>query len=95
MVPVLGRIIHTYSFITRLLSVADPHHFDPDPDLAVHFDADPNPDPACHFYPDPDLTFHFDANADPDPSLQIKAQNLKKSAQIGSYSLFCGLSSAN
>jgi len=47
-----------------LSSVADPHHFDPDPD------------PACHFDPDP--TFHFGAEPDPDPSFQIKAQNLEK-----------------
>jgi len=26
-------------------SVADPHHFDADPDPALHFDADPEPDP--------------------------------------------------
>ncbi len=32
--------------------VADPHHFDPDPDPACHFDADADPDPI----------FHFDAN---------------------------------
>jgi len=25
-------------------SVADPHHFDADPDPAFHFDADPDPD---------------------------------------------------
>ncbi len=33
---------------------------------------------------DPDPIFHFDADPDPDldPSFQIKAQNLKKSAQI-------------
>jgi hypothetical protein len=30
--------------------VADPHHLDADPDLAFHFDADPNPDPTTHFY---------------------------------------------
>ncbi len=41
-------------------SVADPHHFDADPDPACHLDADP--DPARHF--------------DLDPSFQIKAQNL-------------------
>jgi hypothetical protein len=40
-------------------SVADPHHFDadPDPDPAFHFDANPDPDP----------TFHSDANPDLDP----------------------------
>ncbi len=44
-----------------------------DPDVAYHFDADPDPDPA----------FHFDAVLDPNPSFQIKAQTLKKSAHIG------------
>jgi len=34
------------------ISVADPHHFDADPDPAFHFDADPDPDPDV--YPDPD-----------------------------------------
>ncbi len=33
--------------------VADPHHFDADPDadpdLACHFNANADPDPACHF----------------------------------------------
>jgi hypothetical protein len=38
-----------------MCSVADPYHFD----------ADPDPYPACHF------------NPDPDPSSQIKAQNLE------------------
>jgi hypothetical protein len=46
--------------------VADPHHFDTDPDPVCHFDADPDP------------TFHFDADLYPDPSFQIKAQNLEK-----------------
>jgi hypothetical protein len=45
-----------------LSSIADPHHFDvdPDPDSAFHFDADPDPtfqsdadlDPTTHFFPD-------------------------------------------
>jgi hypothetical protein len=60
----------------RLFSVADPHHFnaDPDPDLACHFDA--SPDLACHFDADPDPTFHF--AADPDPSVQVKGRTLEK-----------------
>jgi hypothetical protein len=49
-------------------SVADPHHFDVDPDPGL----------ACHFAADPDPVFHFDADPDPDPSFQIKAQNLEK-----------------
>jgi hypothetical protein len=47
---------------------------------------DPYPDPACHYDADPDLRFHFDANPnpdpdpdpDPDPSFQIKVRNLGK-----------------
>ncbi len=61
---------------TSRIIVADPHHIDADPDPAFHFDADPDP------------AFHF--NADPDPSFQIKAQNLEKSAQIGSYFIHFG-----
>jgi hypothetical protein len=60
-------------------SVADPQHFD----------ADPNP--ACLFDANPDTTFSFDA--DPDPSLQIKAQDLEnvlKKAHIP-YILACHL----
>ena len=37
----------------RVISVADPHHFDTYPGPAFHFDADPEP--------------AFDLNADPDP----------------------------
>ncbi len=48
-------------------SVANTHHFDPDPDPACHFHADP--DPACHFAADPDPTYKLDA--DPDVSYQI------------------------
>jgi hypothetical protein len=68
-------------------SVADPHHFDADPDPSCHFDVDPDPDPACHF--------DADADTDPDPSFQIQAQNLEKNSQIGSYSIHFGWSSAN
>jgi hypothetical protein len=63
MVPISGRSVLAWSDST---SVADSHHFD----------ANPDPDPACHFDADPDPTFHFDA--DPDPSFQIKVQNLEK-----------------
>ncbi len=59
---------------------------DPDPDPACHFLE--VSDPACHFNVYPDPSFHFDADPDPDPSFQ-------KSAQIGSYSIHFGLSSAN
>jgi hypothetical protein len=55
-------------------SVADPHHFDKDPDPSCHLDADP--DPACYFDADPDPSVHVDP--DPDPRFQIKAQNLEK-----------------
>ncbi len=40
-------------------SVADPHHFDADPDPAFHFDADPDP------------TFHSDADPDPQHCLHM------------------------
>jgi hypothetical protein len=61
--------------------VADPHHFNADPDPAFHFNADP--DPAFHFnvYPDPaflldadlDPALHF--NADPDPFTSMRIRN--------------------
>jgi hypothetical protein len=38
--------------MSHAASVADPDHFDPDPDPAFHFD--PDPDPAFQFYTDPD-----------------------------------------
>ncbi len=43
-----------------LIRVADPHHFNADPD--------PEPDPAFHFNADPDPAFHFNAAPDPDPA---------------------------
>ncbi len=60
-------------------SVADPHHFDADPDPACYFHAGPDLDPSFHFDADlePDPTFHFDPDPDPDPSFQIKAENLE------------------
>jgi hypothetical protein len=53
--------------------VADPHHFNADPDLAFHFNADPH-----HFNEDPDPAFRFNAdphhfNADPDPAFHFNA----------------------
>jgi hypothetical protein len=42
-------------FRTDTDRVADPHHFDADPDPAFHFNANPDPD------------FHFNADPDPDP----------------------------
>ncbi len=56
-------------------------HFDADPDAdpACQFDADL--DPACHFDADLDPIFHIDADPDPDPNFQIKAQNLEKEYQ--------------
>ncbi len=41
------------------------------------------------------LPFTFIRDPDLDPSFQIKAQNLEKSAQIGSYSIHFGLLSAS
>jgi hypothetical protein len=55
-------------------------------------------DPACDFDadPDPHPTSHFKACLVPDPSFQIKAQNLEKVLEIGSYgSIHFGLPSAN
>ncbi len=40
-----------------LTIVADPDHFDTDPDPAFHFETDPDLDPA----------FQFDTDPDPDP----------------------------
>ncbi len=65
-----------------MASVADPHHFDPDPDRALLFDADP--DPSTQFFPDLDPPmlqndpvrlppFHFDADPDPDPAFKFDA----------------------
>ncbi len=36
---------------TQIIRVADPHHFNADPDPAFHYNADP--DPAFHFNADP------------------------------------------
>jgi hypothetical protein len=55
-------------------SVADPHHFDPDPGLALLFDADPDPTTQFFLMLDPPMlqndpvklpSFHFDADPDP------------------------------
>jgi hypothetical protein len=56
-------------YIAQLISVADPHHHDADPDPTFHFNADP--DPAFHLTADPDPTFHFDA--DPDTAFYFHA----------------------
>ncbi len=73
-------------FLSHESNVAEPHHFDGDPDAdpGCHFDADPDLELACHFDADPDLTFQFDADPNPDPSFQIQAQILKKC----SYSVY-------
>ncbi len=91
------RIEKTNYFDTALpysgtgTSIADPHHFDPDPDPACRFDADPDSDLACHFDVDLDPTFHY--VADPDPSFQIKAQNLEQCSDMSHipYILACHL----
>ncbi len=46
----------------------------------LHFDAEPDADPACQFDAGQDPTFHIDADADPDPDprFQIKSPNLEK-----------------
>jgi hypothetical protein len=58
-----------------LPGVADPHHFDADPDPAFYSDADPDPtfhfgaepypDPTCQLDADPDSTTHFFPDWDP------------------------------
>ncbi len=42
--------------------VADPHHFNADPDTSCYFNA--SPDLAVHFNADPDSAFHFTADSD-------------------------------
>jgi hypothetical protein len=67
----LGPIILSSTFCVPKIvalarsSVADPHHFDadPDPDTAYHFHADPDPYPTCH------LRIH--ANPDPQHWLEV------------------------
>jgi hypothetical protein len=44
----------------HFISVADPRHFDADPDPVRHLDADP--DPVFHFDADPDPAIHFHAD---------------------------------
>jgi hypothetical protein len=36
--------------VGHLVSVVDPHHYDADPDLTYHPDADPDADPVSDFY---------------------------------------------
>jgi len=45
-----SKYCNTQKVGDKRTSVADPHHFDADPDPAFHFDADPDADP------DPDPT---------------------------------------
>ncbi len=53
------------SFATPLKSVAEPHHFDTDPDPA--FQSDAVPDITFHSHAGQDPTFNFDVDTDPDP----------------------------
>ncbi len=62
-----GTVVGALHFPSSPSLLSDPHHFDPNPDPACHFDADL--DPNFHLYADPDL----------DPRFQIKIQNLEKS----------------
>jgi hypothetical protein len=63
--------MHLHAHMNRLkkIIVADPTHFDADPDL----------DPTFHLETDPDLTFHFDADPylDPDPAPRQNDANLQ------------------
>jgi hypothetical protein len=55
-----GTVLHIPGMFYDILpSVADPHHFDADPDPAFHIDANPDPNPTCHSDADPDA-FQFD-----------------------------------
>jgi hypothetical protein len=65
----LGLRLHLKdeNYTYKILSVADPHHVDADPDPPCHFDADVNPDP----------TFHLEADPDPNPSFQIRLKTFK------------------
>ncbi len=62
----LKKIINATNFYFDLMSfsvpssVADPRHFDSDPDPA--FNLDPDPDPTFHSDADPGPTFQFYAN---------------------------------
>jgi hypothetical protein len=61
----------TYSFYNKSdtllkISVADPHHFDGNPDPTILFDADPKP------------TFPFGADPDPDPAPHQSDANLRQ-----------------
>ncbi len=78
--------------------VADPHHFNADPDPAFHFNADPDlafhfnadPDPAFHFNEDPDPLFHF--NLEPDPAFHLMHIGIQLSTLVpvgSSYSSNC------
>ncbi len=73
-----------------VISVADLHHFDTDPDSDPSFQFYPDPDPTTHFPPDLDPPllqndhlrlppFHFDA--DPDPAFPFDA-DLDQTSQI-------------
>jgi hypothetical protein len=43
--------MHSYDYAR--LRVADPHHFNVDPDPAFHFGANPYPDPVFNIHVDP------------------------------------------
>jgi hypothetical protein len=49
-------------------SVADPHHFEADPDPDSHFDADLDLDPT--------FDFDTDLDADPDPNFEVRRKTL-------------------
>jgi hypothetical protein len=40
------QYLQAIGFLAASSSVAEPHHFDADPDPIFHFDVDPNPDPS-------------------------------------------------
>ncbi len=104
----LSKGIKVFSFICLLIStnlswhsswfsVADPHHFNADPDPACHFDADADPDPACHFDAAPDPNFYLSLwwGSGSGSLLPNKGSKPWKSDKRGSYSIHFGASSVN
>ncbi len=59
-----------------LCSVADPHHFDADPDY--HFYAGPDSDLTFYSDADSDPTFQFDADPDPTTHSRFEPSNAPK-----------------
>jgi hypothetical protein len=59
------KLLNFHRNIIISTSVADPHHFNTDPDLTFHSDSSADPDPAFYSNADPDPAFHSNADTDP------------------------------